>query len=191
MKFTCAILAGGASVRMGRDKATLLVKDRPLISYVYDKVKDVFEDIIILSNNSYVLNGIHVPVIKDIVPIQSTLTGIASALIHTQNPYVFVVACDMPNLSREGILYLMENAQGEDIIIPRTEKGYEPLHAIYNRTCIPYMLSLIERREFKISSIFPYVNVKVIDDSPIFQKNHMPVFININTTEDLKIMENL
>ncbi|HOV89185.1 MAG TPA: molybdenum cofactor guanylyltransferase [Syntrophorhabdaceae bacterium] len=191
MKFTCAILAGGASVRMGRDKATLLVKDRPLISYVYDKVKDVFEDIIILSNNSYVLNGIHVPVIKDIVPIQSTLTGIASALIHTQNPYVFVVACDMPNLSREGILYLMENAQGEDIIIPRTEKGYEPLHAIYNRTCIPYMLSLIERREFKISSIFPYVNVKVIDDSPIFQKNHMPVFININITEDLKIMENL
>jgi len=184
-------LAGGASVRMGRDKATLLVKDRPLISYVYDKVKDVFEDIIILSNNSYVLNGIHVPVIKDIVPIQSTLTGIASALIHTQNPYVFVVACDMPNLSREGILYLMENAQGEDIIIPRTEKGYEPLHAIYNRTCIPYMLSLIERREFKISSIFPYVNVKVIDDSPIFQKNHMPVFININITEDLKIMENL
>lgn len=191
MKFTCAILAGGASVRMGRDKATLLVKDRPLISYVYDKVKDVFEDIIILSNNSYVLNGIHAPVIKDIVPIQSTLTGIASALIHTQNPYVFVVACDMPNLSREVILYLMENAQGEDIIIPRTEKGYEPLHAIYNRTCIPYMLSLIERREFKISSIFPYVNVKVIDDSPIFQKNHMPVFININTTEDLKIMENL
>lgn len=184
-------MAGGASVRMGRDKATLLVKDRPLISYVYDKVKDVFEDIIILSNNSYVLNGIHAPVIKDIVPIQSTLTGITSALIHTQNPYVFVVACDMPNLSREVILYLMENAQGEDIIIPRTEKGYEPLHAIYNRTCIPYMLSLIERREFKISSIFPYVNVKVIDDSPIFQKNHMPVFININTTEDLKIMENL
>ncbi len=191
MDFTCAILAGGASSRMGRDKATLLIKNRPLIGYVYDRVKDVFEDIMIISNNKELSNGINAPVIKDIVPIQSTMTGIATALIHTQKPYVFVVACDMPNLSREGILYLMENAQGEDIIIPKTEKGYEPLHAIYSRACIPYMLRLIERREFRISSIFPYLNVKVLDDSPVFQKNHMPVFVNINTMEDIKIIENL
>lgn len=191
MDFTCAILAGGASARMGRDKATMMINNRPLIGHVYDRVKDVFDDIIVISNNPNVIDGEDVPVIKDLVPIQSTLTGIVSALIHSNKKYVFIVACDMPNISRHGITYMLENIKGEDIIIPRIDKGFEPLHAIYSRSCITYMLRLIEKRDFRISSVFPYVQVKVIEDNPYFYQKGRSVFININRMEDLNLINDL
>ncbi|HOJ70433.1 MAG TPA: molybdenum cofactor guanylyltransferase [Syntrophorhabdaceae bacterium] len=191
MEFTCAILAGGASVRMGKDKATMEIKNRPLIGHVYDRIKGIFDDIIIISNNPQVMNDEGVPVVKDIVPIQSTLTGIVSALIHSRNPYVFIVACDMPNISTDGIRYMLENIKGEDIIIPRIDKGFEPLHAIYSRSCITYMLRLLEKRDFRISSVFSYVQVKVIEDNPHFYHKGRSVFININRMEDLNLLDDL
>ncbi|MCX5802581.1 MAG: NTP transferase domain-containing protein, partial [Proteobacteria bacterium] len=68
MDFTCAILAGGKSRRMGRDKATLMVGNKPLINQVYDKAKRVFKEVIILSNHHNGISGIDAPILKDVFP---------------------------------------------------------------------------------------------------------------------------
>ena len=81
MDFTCAILAGGRSTRMGRDKATLKVRDKALIQQVYEKARHVFKDILIVSNHHESFYGIEAPIIRDILPIQSSIVGIASALL--------------------------------------------------------------------------------------------------------------
>ncbi|HOP84892.1 MAG TPA: molybdenum cofactor guanylyltransferase [Syntrophorhabdaceae bacterium] len=185
MDISCAILAGGASSRMGIDKATMVINGKSLIEHVYDSVKGIFEEIMVISNNTDILNNKKVKVYKDIVPVKSTLTGIVTGLIHSRNPYVFIVACDMPNISDKGIRYILENIRGEDIVIPKVEKGYEPLHAVYKRTCIPYILNLIEKRNFKISNLFSFLSVKILEDNPFFIKDGQSIFININTQEDL------
>lgn len=191
MNFTCAILAGGASVRMGRDKATLTINNKTLIEYTYEKVRGIFKDIIIISNHHEGINGIEAPILKDFITIQNPLVGIASALIYSNTPYVFVLACDMPNISAAGIDYMIKNTNGEDIIIPLTEKGYEPLHALYNRSCIPYMLRLIDQRRFKITNLFPYLYIKTLGMNPCFFLNGESVFININKMEDVDIINKL
>lgn len=189
MEISCAILAGGASSRMGRNKATISVNGKSLIEHVYEGVRYIFDEIMVISNNTSVLSENKVKIYSDVVPVQSTLTGIVTGLIHSTKPYVFIVACDMPNISHKGIRYMLENIKGEDIVIPKVKKGYEPLHAIYSRTCIPYMLNLIERRNFRISDLFPYLYVKVLDDGPFFIKDGQSVFININREEDLLLIK--
>jgi len=189
MDISCAILAGGTSSRMGRDKATMVINGKSLIEHVYDGVKGIFEEIMVISNNTNILNNKKVKIYKDIVPVQSTLTGIVTGLIHSRNPYVFVVACDMPNISDKGIKYILENIKGEDIVIPKVEKGYEPLHAVYRRTCIPYILNLIEKRNFKISNLFSYLSVKILENNPFFIKDGQSIFININRQEDLLLIK--
>ncbi len=181
-----AILAGGKSTRIGRDKATLVLDSEPLIRRVYDVAREAFNHIIVVSSDHTVLPGINIPIIKDVVSVQSPLAGIVSALIHTGADYVFALACDMPFLSGGAIKYMLNNIAGEDIIIPKTEKGYEPLHAIYNRSCISYMLTLIERGRYKVRDAFPYLSVKAVEESPLFFCNGVSVFTNINTKEEFE-----
>ncbi len=189
MDVSCAILAGGASSRMGRDKATMVINGKSLIEHVYDSVKGMFEEIMVISHNTNILNKKKIKIYNDIIPVQSTLTGIVTALICSSNPYVFVVACDMPNISDKGIRYVLENIKGEDIVIPRVEKGYEPLHAVYSRTCIPYILNLIEKRNFRIANLFSFLTVKILEESPFFIKDGQSIFININKEEDLLLFK--
>lgn len=185
MDTACAILAGGKSVRMGRDKATAAFKNATLIKEVYDRVKEVFDDIIIVSSLHTTLEGIDAPVVKDIFPLQGPIVGISTALIHSSRPGVFVVPCDMPFLSVEAIRFIISRMGDEDVTIPRIKGYYEPLHAIYRRSCLSHFLRLIGRNKMKIAGIFPYVAVKVVDDHPCFHVGDRLVFSNINTSAEL------
>ena len=188
MNITCAILAGGYSTRMGQDKATLEINGKALIHYIFDKVKNIFQNIVIVSNNHSAFKGINVPVIKDIVPVRGSMVGIVSALMYSHDPYVFVCACDMPFIHENAIHYMMNEMNGEDIIIPKTEKGYEPLHALYGRSCISHMLTAIERDKLKIAGIFPVLTVKAMNDHTSFYNNGRSVFTNITTAADLEML---
>jgi molybdopterin-guanine dinucleotide biosynthesis protein A len=185
MNLTCAILAGGKSRRMGRDKATLMVGDKQLINRVYDKTKRVFKEVIILSNHHNGIYGIDAPIFKDVIPVHGPMVGIVSALMHTRTPYVFVLACDMPNITEKAIEYMIDEVHGEDVIIPKTKSGYEPCHAIYNRSCISYMLRLIEMNRLQITALFPYLSVRELGEHPYFFNEGISVFKNINTEEDI------
>jgi molybdenum cofactor guanylyltransferase len=189
MDVTCAILAGGRSRRMGRDKATLRIHDRALIQGAYDKARKMFDDIIIISSRHTHIAGVDAPILKDVVPQEGPLTGIVSALLYSSHPYVCVLACDMPFVSPRAILHMMNEVHGEDVVIPKTSKGYEPLHALYNRSCISYMLKHIERGRMKVSDLFPYLVVRELGEHPDFFSNGNASFTNINTEGDLSLAE--
>ncbi|MDR2018046.1 MAG: ribosomal protein S18-alanine N-acetyltransferase [Syntrophobacterales bacterium] len=185
MNTSCAILAGGRSRRMGEDKALLKLGGRPLINHVYEKARRVFDDIIIISNHHHGFAGIDVSALPDVLPVKGSIVGVVSALMYASTPYVFVLACDMPNLSEKALVYMAEEARGEDVIVPRTAHGYEALHAIYSRSCISHFLSAIERDWLKITSVYPYLAVRELTDETVFLQEGRYVFSNINTREDL------
>ncbi|MCX5807428.1 MAG: molybdenum cofactor guanylyltransferase [Proteobacteria bacterium] len=190
MNISCAILAGGKSLRMGRDKATLPVGTKLLINMVHDEAKKVFKEIIVISNHHERITGIDAPIFKDILPLQSPIVGIASALLYADTPYVFVLPCDAPFVSEESIEYMIDKAHGEDLIIPRSKGGYEPLYAIYSRSCIPHLFKLIAQNNLKVRGLFPFISVKVLEEHPYFINNGYSVFTNINAINDLAIIQN-
>ena len=189
MKMTCAILAGGKSTRMGQDKATMRIGDKPLICFIYTIVKEVFDDVIIISRVHNTIEGIDAPVLKDALPFGGSMTGIASALLYSETPYTFVVGCDMPFLSTEAFEYMQNEVAGEDIVISKTKWGFEALHAIYNRCCMAHFFRLIEQNRFKVAEILPFVSVKELEENPCFFRNGNSVFTNLNTMNDLAMVE--
>ncbi len=183
----CAILAGGRSARMGYDKATAGFQGTTLIRAVYDIAREIFDTIMIISSIHGSIDDIDAPIVKDIVPVQTPMVGIATALIYSTNPRVFVVACDMPFLSRNAIRCLIDAPGEQDITIPMVGQYYQPLHAVYSRSCLPHLLRLIGLNSLKISGVFPYVTMKVIKDEPCFHNSRGDlVFSNINTSEELE-----
>lgn len=191
MDCACAILAGGRSSRMGRDKATLKVGEKALIQQVYDKARHVFTDIVIISSHHDRFLGIEAPIVRDLLPIQSSVVGIATALLNATTPYVFVIACDMPFVTEQSIQHVLHEIHGEDIVIPRLENGYEPLHAAYNRSCLSIMLTNIGLQRLKISNLFPFFTLKEVGDHPAFTNRGVSVFTNITVEEDLPLVQRL
>ncbi len=174
---------------MGRDKATIRVYDKTLIERTYEVARRIFNDIVVVSSVHDLIPGIEARVVKDVLPIPGSLTGIVSALLNSDLPYVFVLGCDMPFLTEESIRYVLNQNHGEQIIIPKTEAGYEPMHAIYHRSCISAMLVAIEQGRMKVTDLFPFFCVKTVAPSASFFNRGVPVFRNINTREDLRLAE--
>ena len=87
---------------MGRDKATVLLGGKPLIAHVYEAAKKVFTDIMVVSSLHAAVDGMDARVVKDILPLPGSLTGIVSALLASDTEYVFVLGCDMPFVTRGG-----------------------------------------------------------------------------------------
>ncbi|MEN6615125.1 MAG: molybdenum cofactor guanylyltransferase [Syntrophorhabdus sp.] len=186
MDTACAILAGGKSSRMGRDKATVEYQGISLIRNVYQKVSTVFDDVIVISSRHATIENVKLPIFRDIVAMQSPAVGIATALIYSRKPHIFVVACDMPFLTPEAMQCILDASRGMDITIPMVGAYYEPLHAIYSRHCLAPLLRLIDGNNLKISNVFPYVTMTVVKDAPCFKRHDgRAVFSNINTQEEL------
>lgn len=174
---------------MGRDKATLAFGESTLIKQVYDVVRKVFSDIIVVSSIHKAIDGVDAPIVPDLFPFQSPMVGVATALVYSTKPSVFVVACDMPFLSADAVRCVISSADREDITIPMINGLYEPLHALYRRCCLAHFLRLIGLDKLKITEILPYVAVKVIEDHPIFLREGLSVFYNINTDKELSIFK--
>lgn len=176
---------------MGRDKATLPFKDKPLIAYVHRIVKPIFSEVFVVSKQHTVIEGVGSRIVRDITPRGGSVVGIASALLYATTDYVFVVGCDMPFLRKEAIVYMVDKTAGEDIVIPQTDAGYEPLHAIYRRSCLPHVLRAIDLNRIKVTDLLPFLSVKVVREPALFLNNGVSIFTNINTEEDLALAESV
>jgi molybdopterin-guanine dinucleotide biosynthesis protein A len=174
---------------MGQDKALMQIRSRTLIGRTYDVARKVFNDIIIVSNQHDVIEGVEARIVPDILPISGSIIGVASALLHSSAEKVFILGCDMPFLREDAIRYMVGEVGDEDIFVPKTDAGYEPLHAIYGRTSITAFLSAIERGKLKVTDVFSILKVRIFRPNELFYNNGIPVFTNINTREDLERAE--
>ena len=152
---TVCIQAGGQSSRMGEDKALKPFLGRPLIQRVIERLTPIADELIVTTNRPDTYSFLNVPLVSDLKPGRGALGGLYTAIASASNPFVAVVACDMPFAS--GTLLqtaskLMVEDEADVVIaraVPRAqragkgEEGYEPLHAIYRReTCSREVTSL-------------------------------------------------
>jgi molybdopterin-guanine dinucleotide biosynthesis protein A len=192
---TIVIQAGGQSARMGEDKALKNFLGRPLIQRVIDQIAPIANEIIVTTNrpDDYTFLGLRL--VPDLIPDRGALGGLYTAIASATHPLVGVVACDMPFASRElfeGAIKLMES-ENADVVIAKTDEGYEPFHALYRRErCLPAIQSAIEADLWKVISWFPQVKVRTLNPGEI--KSFDPsglCFNNLNTPEEFTQAERL
>ena len=188
------ILAGGASSRMGSDKAGIEFNGRTLLQIAHDELAAHFDRIIISIQSAkakqYHLAEPDAVYVEDEPPGCGPLGGIYSVMNAVECELYFAVACDMPFLSGRLAAGMVTAAGDEyDVVILRTEDNYvHPLHAVYRSSCLPHIHHQLKfEKNNKIIDFFNKVKVLFCDEKFIrkFDSN-MRCLENINTRGDLK-----
>ena len=184
------ILSGGKGLRMGgQNKAFIQIGGKPIIHRIHSLLQRLFKEVIIVTNQKELFSDMDAKIYEDLIPNRGALIGLYTGLFYSSYPYSFCVACDMPFLNEALIRYLISNIEGEDVILPKTNDGFQPLHAIYSKNCQKAIKIILEEGKNKILDFYPMVKVKIIEEDKF--KNLDPElksFININTPEELKIL---
>ena len=181
----CGILAGGASRRMGRNKALLPFRGKPLIRRQIDLLAPLFPEILISANDPAPYSPLGLRVVPDLFAEPCSLSGIHALLKAATAPRVFVVACDLPFLSPSLIRKLLQVPGDFDVIVPESDEGLEPLHAIYSRTCIPAIEKAAGDSNWKVSGFYTglWIDTVTVSDGEWLVEGRSP-FTNANTPED-------
>jgi FdhD protein len=182
---TCIILAGGNSRRMGSNKALLPHQGGRFIEAIHREMAAIFREVVLVTNSPGLFDFLPCKKVPDLIPGMGALSGIHSGLRHSATPFVFAVACDMPNLSPALIRHIASLAEGNDVVVPETAKGLEPLHAIYGKNALRPIEEALHAGKGRIVSFFDKVRIRKVSGEevsrfdPAFQS-----FRNINTPED-------
>lgn len=186
------ILAGGKNLRMGTNKAFLEIGGIRLIDRILCIYRQLFNEIIIVTNDpgAYTEFG-DAAIVTDIYKGKGPLGGIFTGLFHSGNPRIFVSACDLPYLNTGFILHLSGLAKQQDVVVPETPDGLQPLCAVYSRNCLPVIKRQIERDKLKITGFFRDVRLLTVGPDEIrrFDPEGL-LFQNVNTPSDLQSAEN-
>lgn len=192
---TVAIQAGGESSRMGQDKGLVSFLGQPLITRVLKRIAPLADEILVTTNTLEDYSFLSYPLFPDVFPGRGALGGLYTALQAAHQPLVAVVACDMP-FANPDLLALARDRLVEgnlDAVIPRTEQGMEPFHAVYRReTCLPAVKSALEAGKWRLISWLPDVRAATIEPQEMPQYDPAGLaFLNLNTPEDLRQAERL
>jgi molybdopterin-guanine dinucleotide biosynthesis protein A len=178
------ILAGGRSLRFGEDKAFVKLGKVTLIEYLIGLLSPVFDQLIVVANDSARLKNYPVTVIEDVFKGIGPLGGIYSGLLESKSDFSFVFACDMP-LIRPSLIKYMQSVSA-DVVIPRVRDKVEPLHAIYSKKCLPAIEEQIKTGDYKIQNFLSGLDVRYLEEEEIRRFDpELVCFLNLNTKNDL------
>lgn len=188
---TGVILAGGASSRMGSNKALLPHKGGRFIESIYRELSEIFPEVILVTNTPEQYQFLPCRKVPDLYPGMGALAGIHAGLAHSDTPSVFTVACDMPHLDPALIRHIVSRRGDCDLVLPKSEHGYEPLHALYNKSALPAMAACLEQGRRRIVSILPQLKVSEISAAEVARFDpSFDSFSNINTPQEYYELRN-
>jgi len=189
---TFAVLAGGFSRRMGQDKALLPLGGEPLIQRILGRGRLITDHQLVITNHPEAYSFLNVPLVRDMLEIQGPLVGLYTALCISQTPYLILTGCDMPWINPELLVYQLQLVHYEawDVVIPKHEGTFEPLHAVYRRdTCLKAVETALEVGDRSLVGWLSRVRVREIGEDEVHHFDPtLRCFLNLNTPDEYHSM---
>lgn len=185
------IQAGGQSRRMGENKALKDFLGEPLILRIANRLKPLATEILVTTNQPELYSFLKVPLVQDVMPGKGALGGLLTAFQSAGQAYVAVVACDLPFVNPEIISYglgLLSKDRAYDMVIPLSENGFEPLHAVYRRAeCLEAVKVAITTGQMRVMAWIEQGKKRIITPQELSRFDpHGITFMNTNTPEDFR-----
>ena len=178
-----AVLAGGQSRRMGRDKALLPLGDQTLIERVLAAARPLgYPCIIIGDPTTYAHLGLSVH--PDRRPGLGPLGGLHTALSTTAAP-VLLLACDLPFITPEFLRYLVDRRGPHQAVVPYAATGLQPLCALYEPSCLTAVEAAIQADQLGMRDLLSNLNLDLVrekDWRPYDERGLL--FANLNAPEE-------
>ncbi len=177
------VLAGGASRRMGRDKARLRWHGVPLAALAASKVERAAGSAALVGPPER-LSGLGYPVVADMYPGEGPLGGVITALRSSTAGLNLILACDMPLVPVEFLESLLEFAAASPAACAVASSGpgiLEPLCAVWRHDALPVLETLLADGVRKMSEVLASLGAAA------FPAAEPQWFRNINTPEEWEL----
>ena len=193
-----AVLTGGASRRMGRDKALVEVGGRSLLVRAAAVLRGVFQDVVVVGKRYEQDVAGSMPMLPDLRPGLGPVAGIHAALIHAYPRAVFILACDLPLVTSEFVGWIAGPALsgtepaahlGQPLSpaarVPRDRKGAQPLCGLYTNRCLPAVEEALDQSRLSAQELLARLDTEYLDIGEESAGQHLDLLTNVNAPQDL------
>jgi molybdopterin-guanine dinucleotide biosynthesis protein A len=181
---TLIVLAGGQSLRMGRDKASLPAAGRTLLEHVVDRLSPVVDEVLV-AGGDLVPPGLRLRAVADQPPGRGPLAGMLGGFQAARSTHAWVVACDLPEVEPD-LGDLLFSAIGEqDAAVPWVAGRAQGTCAVYRVDLAPRVRNALAEGTGSILSLLHASSVCYIQEDALRRVDpSLRSFTNLNTPED-------
>lgn len=177
---------------MGRDKAMLPIGGSTMLQYLIDKYSAALGPVAVSVNSAGRFPFTGAVETVDRYPDMGPLNGVISAFADTEEDLVFMTGTDLPFGDPELVKKLEElMGQAEACVMRRGVKGFEPLFALYRRSCAKTADECLAAGEKSLRHFLDLLDVRYVEESELAEFDLERILMNINTAEEYEIMNNL
>ena len=164
MSFSGAVLTGGTSRRMGRDKAFTPFGGRPLAEIARCALSDAGAiEVLSIGGDEARLAPLGFRTVRDDAAGEGPLGGLLTALRAASLDWVAVLACDLPRASAGTVAELLEHAgTGTDVVVPLLDGSPLPTHAVWRRDCRGLLEPLFAAGERRLQTAVDHVRARLV-----------------------------
>jgi len=154
MNISAVLLAGGESRRMGKDKATLLFRGRPLWQIQLELLRQLEPaEIFISARTDPTWRPADVEFVADDPPSRGPLSGLAASLAQMCTKHLLALAIDMPFMTQKYLKFLCGQIEPGRGVLPEIGNRAEPLVAIYPREVDIDFRSALSGADFSLQTL--------------------------------------
>jgi molybdopterin-guanine dinucleotide biosynthesis protein A len=185
------VLAGGASRRMGVDKARLPLGSERMVDRQIRLLRAICRSVAIIGPpDKFADTGVQV--YEDEIPGKGPLGGIHTGLRRARTEFSLFLSCDMPLMEERFLRYLCEQAlasRASATVPPPWRKGRYPLCAVLRRCALSRVRSCLASGQNQVGRFFSSSQRRTISKAEFARAGFSPrIFCNLNTPEEYERM---
>ena len=187
---TGLLVCGGASRRMGRDKALLPIAGRALIERPLAALKQLAPRVVLATGAQPRYPELGLECVLDGVPDAGPLAGLCAGLEASRTTWLAVLSWDLP-LARAAVLAGRQRramAAGWDAALLEVSRGTQPLYAVYRSSCLGPVREALRRGERRMVAFHGGLVVGSVAAALLGPSAERSA-LNLNTPEDFRTLE--
>lgn len=182
--FFGALLVGGKSRRMGRDKCRLEINGQPLWQRQLALFQEMEMPACLLAAERPEWCPENVHWLPDVAPGNGPLGGLAAALAASPVDRVMLLGVDLPQMTSLYLKKLQAAGSPGSGVVPELDDLFQPLTAIYPTKCLPHVMAHLASPDKSFQNLLKKLTaVGEMRILPV-EESERPLFRNLNTPGD-------
>jgi len=187
MTISAALLAGGESRRMGRDKATIHFRGKPLWRIQLDLLRMLDpKEIFVSARTDPAWRPADVHFVSDIPPSRGPLSGLVASLDRMCGTHLLALAVDMPLMSEKYLRHLCDKIEPHVGVVPGIHGRAEPLAAIYPLEAVTEFQCALAGTDFSLQTVTRLLVESGKLREVAITEQEQSLFLNVNQLSDLQ-----
>jgi len=186
MNISSVLLAGGESRRMGKDKATVLFRGKPLWEIQLGLLRKLEPaEIFISARTDPSWRPAAIQFVADAPPSRGPLSGLAASLARMRTTHLLALAIDMPFITENFLRYVCDQIDPRVGVVPKIDNRAEPLAAIYPRDAVIDFRNALAGTDFSFQTLVRrLVHSGKLRELAVNEQQRK-LFLNVNEVSDL------